>query len=160
MNFFSVQQALVATAAKLQGQIAFSEDEGAIDQEVNLAEQVADGCVFPGHRHQLFQRIARVGNDVKPGRMNGAGDVRERGGLAKGLAAGKGDARQQRIGQDLSDHGLGCGVMATGKIVGLGIVAAVAVVRAALGEDHKADSRPIDDGLSNTRMNAQGQRCV
>jgi hypothetical protein len=30
------------------------------------------------------------------------------------------------------------------------------MMRTALGEDHRADPRAVDDGFSNTRMNAQG----
>ena len=74
--------------------------------------------------------------------LPGQPDQRRR--LQEGLAAGEGDALEQRILGNLREYLPAVHVAAASGIVGLGILAAGTVPQAALGKDREAKARTVD----------------
>ena len=82
--------------------------------------------------------------------MHGGGAVQhfqEKFRLAGRLAAGEGHAAAQRIFHAHFIERVGGGELPGGEVVGLGIVAAFAVMGAALHENHEAQPGPVYDGI-------------
>ena len=69
--------------------------------------------------------------------------------LAEGLAAAEGHASQQGIAPDIGQDIPQSNGRAAPEIMGVGIVAAGASVRAALGEQHIAQARSVHDGFGD-----------
>ncbi len=86
------------------------------------------------------------------------GEVVERLGLAEGVASGEGHTVEMVAAvPDLAHERQQGHFASTVRIVGLGIVATGAVVRASLREERKTESGPINDGLGNRSCNAHGE---
>ena len=143
--FFHVDEPLVAAAAEGEREVAFPFAVVAVDEDVGFTEERRNAFIV--HVFKRFECISRIDPDVKAMRVHFAGERGERRGLAEGLAAGKGDASEQRIFEDFCQDGFRLDVYAALEIVRCGILAAKAVVRAALGEEGVAHARAVYDGI-------------
>ena len=103
---------------------------------------------------QLLQGVAGVAPYVQAQGVGLPGQLRAGCGLLHGIAPGEGQPVQQGIGPHLRHDGIRVHRTAPGKVVGLGIVAARAVVGAALGEHRVTEARPVHDGVIHRARNA------
>jgi hypothetical protein len=91
--------------------------------------------------------------------MDVLGKSCERSGLHEGLSAAESYARKKGVFVDFGDDGLGRGFPATLKIVGVGVMAARAVVRASLGEYGEPHALAVDNGVVNNAGDSEFHGC-
>ncbi len=138
-----INQPLVGTAAVAQVVGLFLRDKRPVHEHIGLIEQRA---VFRRAAQHLI-RITGIDPDIQPLLVRERG---ERGAflrLQKRLAAGDGEALQKRVVPHLLHNGLGRRLLPAARVVGGGVMAVRAVVRAALRKDGKAQARAVDDGI-------------
>ena len=138
---------LVAGAAKAEIQGFLRLEKGAVDEDIGLPKQFLPAGVSLQAGKQLFDGIAGVGDDAFAQGVNLTGQPGQGSGLKKGLPAGEGDARQQRVFAEFPQQGLRVSGIAAGRIMGGRIVAAGTAVGATLGEHDEADAGAVHDGF-------------
>ena len=121
-----VDEALVVAAAEAQGDVALGLDEGAVDEDVEFADDVEQFGVFlyflPGEAGETPHVVAQLSLDAVD---EGACAF----GLQQGIAAAQGD-RSLVIGNDLHQFVKGA-LFPTLEVPGVGVMAARATVVAA-----------------------------
>ena len=137
----NVDEALVAGAAELQCEVALLVNELAVDEYIDIAEQLVHSRVAQGL--QFLERIARVAPDVQTARMHGLCEAGERRGLGEGLAPRERDTTEQRVLVKGGEDVLGRGELAARIALRLGVLATGAAARTALYEHGKADTFAI-----------------
>ena len=142
-----VDKPLVGASAEQQRQRALRDIEPSVHQHIKDTQQFSDVLLAPGLFQQFLERPAAVAHQVFSSGFEAAPQLVERFRLAERLAAGEGHAAAQRIFHAHFIERVGGGELPGGEVVGLGIMAAFAVMGAALHENHEAQPGSVYDGI-------------
>lgn len=135
-GLLQINDALVAGASEMEGQVPLCIDIGAVHQHIDFQEQRPDIRVFVFL--QCFQCVARVGPYIEPHVMDFFCQLQHGTWLAKGISAAERDAGEQGIFPEFLQKLLGVDFITSVKCVGLRILAVRAMMRTALREYRQA----------------------
>ena len=154
-----VDDALVARAAEMEGEIALGFFVGAVDEDVDFVEERGSRLVLLSARRELLEREATVAPDVESERVDLVRELCERRRLEERLAAAQGDAGEQGIRPDLLEDVRRIHAVTALERLGLRILAAVAAAAAALHEDREAAAVAVDDGVVDDPGDIELHQC-
>lgn len=152
-----IYQALIAAAPKPKANISLSLYKRPIHQHIYLPQQVPHCLLAAALQH--FVGIASITPNIQSVAVQLPRQLCQKPGLAKRLTAAKGYSLQQRIGQNIPQKPGWLYQPSPLKIMGLGVMAAKAVVRAALRKYRVAISLAIYDGLAYSASDPQPMAC-
>ena len=141
-----VDDALVARAAKMEGEVALLLAVVAVDEDVELVEEGIHGGVLLCT--QFLQCVACVAPDIETAFVRCACKRKQCRWLQKGLTAAEGEPCEKRIGVEVLEHCTDGGDPSAVRRLRIRIMTAGTAARAALGKDGQAYPLAVDDGVA------------
>ena len=138
-----VDDPLVARTPEFQHERFFRQDEGAVDNDVELPQKIS----MAGVGKEVFEKISRIACQIIARLAQASGQRSQLRALRKGLAPAEGHAAHDGVFAHVREDPVRRNETPALEGVGQRVVAAFAAVRAALREQHVAQAGAVHDGF-------------